>query len=87
MKIDNRFVLILVFLIMFFAWLCLVAFWFLPKITESGQLDPMMTLIAGLGVGSVTNAFIVLITLSWQFYFRKKEKADKPEVKEKQPGE
>ena len=73
MKIDNRFVLLLVMLVMFCGWLCLVAFWFLPLITGPEQLDPMMTLMAGLGVGSVTNAFIVLITLSWQFYFRKKQ--------------
>lgn len=75
MKLDNRFVLVLVMLLIFCGWLGLVAFWFVPRITSGEVLDPMMSLIAGLGIGGVTNSFIVLITLSWQFYFRKKEES------------
>jgi len=37
------------------------------------KLDPMMTLVAGLGVGVITEFFIMALTLSWQFWFRKKE--------------
>lgn len=77
MKIDNRFVLLLVMLAIFSSWLALIAFWFVPMITAE-QLDPMMSLIAGLGIGGVTNSFIVLLTLSWQFYFRKKEESEIP---------
>lgn len=76
MKIDNRFVLLLVMLAIFCSWLCMVGFWFVPMITTAEQLDPMMSLIAGLGIGGVTNSFIVLLTLSWQFYFRKKEESE-----------
>ena len=78
MKVDNRFILLLFMLAIFSGWLCMVAFWFAPMITSQQQLDPMMSLIAGLGIGGVTNSFIVLITLSWQFYFRKKEESETP---------
>jgi len=74
MKFDNRFCLALVMLGLFFAWLLLAAFWFVPLITKGPEnIDPMMAMVAGLGIGGVTNSFIVLITLSWQYYFRKKE--------------
>lgn len=72
MKIDNRFILLLTMLLVFCGWLALVAFWFVPMMTGE-NFDPMMNLIAGLGIGGVTNFFIVLLTLSWQYYFRKKE--------------
>ena len=78
MKVDNRFVLLLVMLAIFCGWLSMVAFWFAPMIVSAEQLDPMMSLIAGLGIGGVTNSFIVLLTLSWQFYFRKKEESETP---------
>lgn len=78
MKVDNRFVLLLVMLGIFCGWLAMVAFWFAPMIVSAEQLDPMMNLIAGLGIGGVTNSFIVLLTLSWQFYFRKKEESETP---------
>ena len=71
MKIDKRFVLMLSMLTVFCGWLAVIAFWLLPQLIASELLDPMMSLIAGLGVGGVTNSFIVLLTLSWQFYFRK----------------
>lgn len=75
MKIDNRFVFLMVMLGVFCGWLSMIAFWFVPLLTSSELLDPMMTLIAGLGIGGVTNSFIVLLTLSWQYYFRKKEES------------
>ena len=36
------------------------------------KLDPMMTLVAGLGVGVITEFFLMALTLSWQYWFRKK---------------
>ncbi|GAH48980.1 unnamed protein product [marine sediment metagenome] len=78
MKTDSRFILLVVMLVIFCGWLALVAFWFVPLLlmTGGGALDPMMALIAGLGIGGVTNSFIVLLTLSWQFYFRKRETSE-----------
>lgn len=72
LQFDNRLCLALVMLVLFFGWLSLAAFWFLPLVAK-GPVDPMMALIAGLGIGGVTNSLIVLITLTWQYYFRKKE--------------
>ena len=61
-------------------WFALIAFWFVPFITTE-KLDPMMSLIAGLGIGGVTNALIVLITLVTQFYFRKRPADEVSETK------
>ena len=60
----------LVLLSVFCGWLALVAFWFVPAMTTE-RIDPMLALIAGLGIGGVTNALLVLITLVTQFYHRK----------------
>jgi len=43
--------------------------------TDTTKLDPMMTLVAGLSAGLVTEFFIMALTLSWQYWFRKKEPA------------
>ena len=77
MKLIENFrnLLALVLLGVFCAWLALIAFWFVPKITTE-QLDPMMTLVAGLGIGGVTNALLVLITLVIQFYFRRAQTSE-----------
>lgn len=40
--------------------------------TDVAKLDPMLTLVAGLGVGVITEFFLVALTLSWQYWFRKK---------------
>ena len=44
--------------------------WILAR--DIAKLDPMMTLVAGLGVGVITEFFLALLTLSWQYWFRKK---------------
>ncbi len=76
-KFDNRLLLLLVMLAIFCGWLALVAFWYVPQMAQwltSGQsIDTFLAVISALGVGGVTQFFIVLITISWQFYFRKKE--------------
>ena len=75
---NFRNLLALVLLGVFCGWLALIAFWLLPMITAE-QLDPMMSLIAGLGIGGVTNALLVLITLTIQFYFRKANTEETPQ--------
>ena len=73
MKIDNRFVLFLVMLFVFVLWLgaCGVLVWYVTSNPE--KLDPALTLMSGLGAGLVLEFFLAMLTLSWQFYFRKKE--------------
>ncbi len=46
--------------------------------SDIAKLDPMLTLVAGLGVGVITEFFIVALTLSWQYWFRKKTPGEKP---------
>ena len=72
MSKNFRNILALVIVGVFCGWLALIAFWFVPMI-KAEQLDPMISLIAGLGIGGVTNALLVLLALVVQFYFRKKE--------------
>ncbi len=67
---NFRNLLSLVMFGIFCGWLALIVFCLVPIITKE-KLDPMMALIAGLGIGGVTNALIVLLTLVAQFYFRK----------------
>jgi len=74
---EFRNILALVILSLFCGWLAMIGFWFVPMIT-SEQLDPMLSLIAGLGIGGVTNALLVLITLIVQFYYRKSNVEEPP---------
>lgn len=74
---DFRDLLALVIVGVFCGWLVMIGFWFVPMIATE-QLDPMLGLIAGLGVGGVTNALLVLITLVVQFYFRKASVGEAP---------
>ena len=54
-------------------WLAAILFCLMPRLCESPEsLDPMMALVTGMGIGGVTQLFAVLLTLSWQFFFRKK---------------
>jgi len=71
---NFRDLLVLVFLGVFLAWLGIVCFFLLPAIINQPEgLDPMMALVAGLGVGGVTQFLIVIGTLIFQFYFRKSQ--------------
>ena len=59
---------------LFAAWLAALIFYLVPlMIANMAQLDGVSGIIAGLGVGGITQVFITLLTLAWQFYFRKKE--------------
>ena len=69
---NFRNLLALIYLGVFILWLGIVCFFLLPKIVAMPEgLDPMMALVAGLGIGGVTQFFIVIGTLIFQFYFRK----------------
>jgi len=70
MKCKFRNVLALALISVFCGWLAIICYSILPMITAE-RLDPMMAFIAGMGIGGVTNALLVLITLVVQFYFRK----------------
>jgi len=63
----------LVYLVVLMAWLAVICFYLLPTILAMPEgLDPMMALVAGLGIGGITQFLIVVGTLVYQFYFRKK---------------
>jgi hypothetical protein len=75
MKVDNRFVLLLVMLgvfVLYVAGLGVLVVYVLKDLT---RLDPAMTLLAGLGAGLILEFFLAMLTLSWQFNFRKKEES------------
>ena len=69
---NFRNLLALFYLVIFMLWLGITCFFLLPKIIASPEgLDPLLGLVAGLGIGGVTQFFIVIGTLIFQFYFRK----------------
>ena len=69
---NFRNLLALIYLSVFLVWLAMVCFYLLPVImVRPESLDPVMALVAGLGIGGVTQFFIVIGTLIFQFYFRK----------------
>lgn len=73
MKADRRFALYLVMLAVFAAWVAVIFVWLLPMVLENPDtIDPMLTLIAGLGVGGITQFFILVLKDGWQFWFRKR---------------
>jgi hypothetical protein len=66
-------------LTVFAVWLAVIFVYLLPKVVEKPDIiDPMMALLAGLGVGGVSQFFMLLLKDGWQFFFRKKP----PEKKE-----
>jgi len=57
----------------FAGWLGVIFIYLLPKVIEKPTIiDPMMALIAGLGVGGVSQFFMLLLKDGWQFFMRKK---------------
>ncbi len=69
----------LVYLGVFILWLAVVCLVLLPMVLKAPDgLDPMMALVAGLGIGGVTQFFIVVGTLIYQFYFRKANAEETP---------
>jgi len=71
---DKRHVLFLAMLGVFVAWLGVIFGWLLPTALKTPEnIEPMLLLVTGLGVGGVTQFFILLLKDGWQFYFRKRE--------------
>jgi H+/Cl- antiporter ClcA len=57
----------------FAAWLAIIFVYLMPKVLQKPDvIDPMMALLAGLGVGGVSQFFMLLLKDGWQFFFRKK---------------
>lgn len=70
---DKKERLFYVLLGVFVLWIAAILFWIVPSLWLSPETaDPTMQIISALGIGSITQAFIVLLTLSWQYWFRKK---------------
>jgi len=75
---DKRHILFLAMLGVFVAWLGIIFGWLLPMALKTPEnIEPMLLLVTGLGVGGVTQFFILLLKDGWQFYFRKRETAVK----------
>ena len=75
----NQLKLFYALLGVFVVWLVIIFIYLLPKVIEKPTIiDPMMALLAGLGVGGVSQFFMLLLKDGWQFFFRKKP----PEKKE-----
>lgn len=75
---DKKERLFYVLLAVFVLWVGSIIFFLVPKVIGDGEtLDPTMQIVTALGVGSITQALIVLLTLSWQFWFRKKSNGDR----------
>ena len=65
--------LALVYIGVLLIWLGVVCFFLLPLVIGIPEsVDPMMALVAGLGIGGITQFFIVIGTLIAQYYWRKK---------------
>ncbi len=73
MRIKNfRDILALVYCGVLLIWLVFAIVIFTKLVTNNPDtLDPLMALLTGLGLGGVTQFFIVIGTLIFQFYFRR----------------
>lgn len=75
---NFRNLLALAYLGVFLVWLAAVIFYIMPFVTAMPEsVDPVMALVAGLGIGGVTQFFIVIGTLIFQFYFRRSQEGEK----------
>ena len=68
---DRRVLLLSVMLFSFMVWLSALFVLFIIALKYIDNLNPVLTLLAGLGVGSITQFFILMLTNAWQFFFRK----------------
>lgn len=74
MSERSRLVLFLTFLGAFVLWLGALIFYLFPMLIahiSDGTLDAITGILAGLGVGGITQLFGTLLTLAWQFYWRR----------------
>jgi len=70
---NNQFKLFCALLGTFAAWLAVIFVYLLPKVVEKPDIiNPMMALLSGLGIGAVSQFFMLLLKDGWQFFFRKK---------------
>lgn len=68
---DRRVLLYLSMLAVFVIWLGILVYMVFFLQEHLDDINPMMTLLAGLGIGSITQFFILVLTLGWQFFYRK----------------
>lgn len=71
MQTNER--LFYVLLSVFVLWLAMFVALIWMVLQDTSKVDPILTLVTGLGLGLVTEFFLMALTLSWQFFFRKKE--------------
>jgi hypothetical protein len=72
-KANTQFVLILLMVVLFGGWLAVIFLNLLPQLMKDpSKIDPMMSLLAGLGIGGISQFFMLLLKDGWQFFFRKK---------------
>jgi hypothetical protein len=78
-KENTQFALIVILIILFGGWLALIFVALLPQVLKDpAKIDPMMTLLAGLGIGGISQFFMLLLKDGWQFFFRKKKPTETP---------
>lgn len=75
---NFRNIFSLVYLFVFILWLAGVFYLLFLILNRPEGLDPMLSLVAGLGIGGVTQFFIVVGTLIYQFYYRKAPNGETP---------
>jgi len=59
----------------FCLWLTFLAYLTMMVVFFPMVIDTATAMLAGIGVGIITEFFLVTLTLSWQYWFRKKEPA------------
>lgn len=65
----------------FIAWLAFIFAYLLPKVLAQPTLiDPVMGLLTGLGLGAITQFFMLLLKDGWQYFFRKKPPQEKKDA-------
>lgn len=74
---DKKERLFYVLLGVFVAWMCALGV-FIGVVFAHGldQVDASLALITGAGVGIITEFFLMALTLSWQYWFRKTSPAN-----------
>lgn len=77
---NHRDLMAVIFIATFMAWLGLAFGVILPMVLRQQNLDPAMGVVTGFGLGAITQFFILIGTITYQFYFRKSNKEDTPTV-------
>ena len=65
---ERRFYIMLVAFLM---WLGALGIIVIRVLNNPDLLDPSLQVIGGISAGAITQFFITMLTLSWQFWFRK----------------